>query len=108
MQTSKIALAEYLGSFGAMETQGCHCGYGRQTVAHILLRCPLFINLRNDTLFAAGRESNVTNILRQPAHAKNAAIFIIRTNLLGQFRYIHTSITDTEAEARAEATTGEA
>ncbi|OAX77023.1 hypothetical protein ACJ72_08683 [Emergomyces africanus] len=93
LQTGKIALAGYLETFRAAETQECCCSYGRQTVPHILLRCPIFNDIRNDVLFTAGRESNHINILRSPTHAKNAAEFIIRTRLLGQFRQVQLPLT---------------
>ncbi|KAG2000898.1 hypothetical protein GB937_010721, partial [Aspergillus fischeri] len=42
MQTGKIALASYLGLFGAMPTVDCTCGLGRQDVQHILITCPTY------------------------------------------------------------------
>ena len=39
MQTGKIALASYLGTFKAMESTECSCGRGLQDIRHVLLHC---------------------------------------------------------------------
>jgi hypothetical protein len=86
LQTGKVALAGYLGTFGPMESTDCPCGLGRQDSEHILTRCPTHERLRNEVLWHKARETDYKRILSQASLVKKAAQFIIGTRLLGQFR----------------------
>lgn len=85
LQTGKIALAAYLGTFGAMDSVDCTCGQGRQTVKHILTTCPIHETHRNNILWASGRETDYRRILSQVTLVRKAAQFMVATRLLGQF-----------------------
>ncbi|KAA8643803.1 uncharacterized protein ATNIH1004_010577 [Aspergillus tanneri] len=50
MQTGRIALASYLGTFGAIDTTACPCGYGTQSVQYVLLLCNRHADLQLRTL----------------------------------------------------------
>lgn len=85
LQTGKVALAAYLGTFGAMESTACPCGLGVQDSAHILTSCPTHAALRQEILWDKSRETDYRRILSQPLLAKKAAQFIINCRILGQF-----------------------
>ena len=86
LQTGKIALAGYLGTFGAAPTTECPCGLGRQDADHILTSCPTYADMRNEVLWNEAREPDYRRILSQGPLVKKAAQFMLRTRLLGQFR----------------------
>lgn len=86
LQTGKVALAGYLGTFGAMETTQCSCGEGRQDTEHILVACPNHEELRNEVLWETSRETDYRRILSQALLVRKAAKYILATCLLGQFR----------------------
>jgi hypothetical protein len=85
LQTGEIALAGYLGTFGAMDSTDCSCGQSRQSVEHILVACPNHVDLRHETIWREKRETDYRRILNRPL-AKAAAQFLVKTRLLGQFR----------------------
>ena len=86
MQTGKIALAGYLGRFGAMESTECPCGLGRQDIRHILLDCPRHSQVRSRVL----RRGPLLQLdhrayLTDPELIPKAIQFMLETRLLGQF-----------------------
>jgi ribonuclease HI len=98
LQTGKIALAAYLGTFGVMDSVDCTCTLGRQTVEHILTACPLHEIHRNDILWASSRETDYRRILSQASSVRKAAQFMVATRLLGQFRGLPQAYKVTTAE----------
>ena len=87
MQTGKIALASYLGTFGAMESTECSCGRGRQDVRHIFLHCTNQAGPRARHLTQGSRrELDYQAHLTRPDLAPKAVRFMLETGLLGQFR----------------------
>lgn len=49
LQTGKIGLASYLGTF-ATESIQCPCDTGVQDVSHVLTKCPQYQNQRKNTI----------------------------------------------------------
>ncbi|KAJ5094940.1 reverse transcriptase [Penicillium argentinense] len=92
MQTAKIALASYLGTFaGAQEAAFrdptlCPCDRGRQTVRHVLFSCTRHVNARArilDTVRTTALQWQ--RWLTEPELVARAANFMLQTRLLGQF-----------------------
>ncbi|KAF2089703.1 hypothetical protein K490DRAFT_433, partial [Saccharata proteae CBS 121410] len=53
-------------------------------IRHVIATCPWFDTLRNDTLTGVPRD--LRTALTSPQEAKRVAKFLLRTNLLDQFR----------------------
>ncbi|RJE18498.1 hypothetical protein PHISCL_09164 [Aspergillus sclerotialis] len=91
MRTGKIGLRHHLYQRGVPDipNRDCQCGRATQTVRHILLACPLFNDLREETLGrrsgGLGGEGSVKTILNTLKLAIQAAKFMLKTGLLGQF-----------------------
>jgi ribonuclease HI len=86
LRTEKIGLNDFLFSrhVPAVTSARCSCGERRQTVAHILLRCSKYKDLRN-RIFAnlSGRHS-LRTILSTPQLATKAIEYMEQTQILGQ------------------------
>ncbi|EED11537.1 conserved hypothetical protein [Talaromyces stipitatus ATCC 10500] len=50
LQTGKSALRSFLASVRIEDSPQCQCGLGDQDTAHVLVRCPIYMNLRMETL----------------------------------------------------------
>jgi ribonuclease HI len=96
MRTGRIGLRHYLFSRNVpdIEDDRCGCRQSPQTVAHILLSCRRYTQLRK-TIWVEeddkGKKrpitkTNLREILNTPAYATKAAKFLMATGLLGQFR----------------------
>jgi len=85
LRTRKIGLRNYLFSIGRVESGECPCGWGRQTVKHILTECSIHQRIRLDTIWKGSRVQDLKQILSTPKLAKEAARFVIWARLLGQF-----------------------
>lgn len=94
MRTGKIGLNGYLHEIGKTESANCNrCSHlqppRKQDVAHVLVQCPALTELRMEMWKRIGRRTNDTNqLLVDPALAKHAAIFMLQSKLLGQFRQV--------------------
>ncbi|CBF76131.1 ribonuclease H family protein [Aspergillus nidulans FGSC A4] len=103
MRTGKIGLRHYLYQRGVPDVPNsdCQCGRATQSVRHILLACPTFSGLREEIF--GGRsggpegEGSVKKIFNTPKLAIQAAKFMLRTGLLGQFGAVRRAEID-EAE----------
>jgi hypothetical protein len=84
-RSGKIALKAYLHAINRAEDNKCACGQV-QTVAHILLVCPNFEELRQQVWQdRTSRPTCAKSLLLTPADAIKSARFLMQTGLLGQF-----------------------
>jgi hypothetical protein len=81
LRTKKIGFRDYLFSIRRAGSDECPCGWGRQTVKHILLDCLFNQRIRSMTI---RRKSGVL-VLSTPALAKASVQFVTQGRLLGQF-----------------------
>lgn len=86
MQTGKIALASYLGTFKAMESPECSCGRGLQDTRHVLLHYTNKASPRMRHLTRGSRrELDYRAYLTRPDLVPKAVQFMLETGLLSQF-----------------------
>ncbi|EED11575.1 conserved hypothetical protein [Talaromyces stipitatus ATCC 10500] len=55
--------------------------------AHVLVRCPIHINLRLETLWKEARETDYRKLLSEPQWVRQSIDFMMQTGLLTQFRH---------------------
>ena len=92
MQTGKIALAGYLGTFKAMESTECACGRGLQDIRHVLLHCTNQAGPRTRHLTQGSRrELDYRAYLTRPDLVPKAVRFMLETGLLSQFQALPTT-----------------
>ena len=92
MQTGKIALASYIGTFNAMESTECSCRRGLQDIRHVLLHCTNQAGPRMRHLTQGSRrELDYRAYLTRPDLAPKAVRFMFDTGLLGQFQTLPTT-----------------
>jgi ribonuclease HI/exonuclease III len=88
LRTEKIGLRDFLYSRNVPDiaSSQCDCGAIRQTVAHVLLHCRTYNDLRNRIFGDRPGRYNLRTILNKPQLATKAIEFIEQTQILGQFR----------------------
>ena len=92
MQTGKIALASYLGTFKAMELTECSCGWGLQDTCHVLLHCTNQAEPRMRHLTQGSRrELDYRTYLTWPDLVLRAVCFMLEKDLLSQFQALPTT-----------------
>jgi len=101
MQTEKIALASYLGTFKATESTECSCGRDLQDTRHILLHCTNQAGPRMRHLTQGSRrELDYRTYLTRPDLVPKAVRFMLETGLLGQFQTLPTTYRVTTTDTK--------
>lgn len=91
LRTGRIGLGAYLARINRRDSARCDCDLGNQTVAHVLLECPLHINERarmRDALSGQGIVFRRDDLLTRPEARTIVADFMVETGVLGQFQAI--------------------
>ena len=93
MRTGKIGLRKFLHERNVPEVKDARCGCkrGEETVRHVLTECTRFKEIRRTMWAREVRKARLNwidlrTILTTPAYVKRAALFMQKTDLLGQFR----------------------
>ena len=93
MRTGKIGHRKFLyeRKVPDVEDARCGCRRGEKTVRHILTECPRFKEMRRTMWAREARKARLNwidlrTILTTPTYVKKAALFMQKTDLLGQFR----------------------
>jgi hypothetical protein len=92
LQTEKIGLNDFLFNqhVPTVTSPRCSCGERRQTVAHILLSCSKYKDLRSRIFANLSGRNSLRTILSTPQLATKAIKYIEQTQILG-----HIEIRDT-------------
>ena len=93
IRTGKIGLRRFLHERNVPEVKDerCGCRRGEETVRHVLTECTRYKEMRRSMWAREVRKARLNwihlrTILTTPAYVKKTALFMQKTDLLGQFR----------------------
>jgi ribonuclease HI len=112
LRTQRVALNHYLWRINRRDSPLCPCDLGGQTVRHIIMDCPQFIEDRDrmfEKIRGVKRAAGFDKIMTEKGAAVAVAQFILDIGILDQFRAVDPQATgdadqekaDAEAEAEA-------
>jgi hypothetical protein len=91
LRTGQISLGAYLSRINRRESARCGCNLGNQTVAHVLLECPLHQDER-DRMRSALSDQGIAlrrdELLTRLEARKIVTEFMVSTGLLSQFQAV--------------------
>ncbi|KAJ5111870.1 reverse transcriptase [Penicillium alfredii] len=100
LRTGRIGLGAYLARINRRDSARCDCDLGNQTVAHVLLECPLHIEERvrmRNALSGQGISFRRDDLLTRPEAREIVADFMVETGILTQFLGTDTAALGMEA-----------
>ncbi|KAJ5111697.1 hypothetical protein NUU61_001327 [Penicillium alfredii] len=100
LRTGRIGLGAYLARINRRDSARCDCDLGNQTVAHVLLECPLHIEERvrmRNALSGQGISFRRDDLLTRPEAREIVAGFMVETGILTQFLGTDTAALGMEA-----------
>ncbi|KAJ5117510.1 zinc knuckle domain protein [Penicillium atrosanguineum] len=101
LRTGRISLGAYLSRINRRESARCGCDLGNQTVAHVLLECPLHQDERDRMRSALSGQGIVLcrdELLTRLEARKIVTEFMVSTGLLGQFQAVDPTALGVEEE----------
>ena len=95
LRTGRVGLADYLYKrrVPGFESPACSCGWGRQTIHHVIMFCPTWAIDRRWMLTAAG-SNDVGQILTTNKGLRAVTRWLIISGVLGQFSLAREQLSD--------------
>jgi hypothetical protein len=101
MRSGKIRLGHSIRVIRVNDTDVCQCGEAPQTVAHVLMDCPRYDALKEETW--EGRENvprDLKEFLMDQRQVRRSAIFMVGTGLLRARSSADSGVPAASGEAR--------